>query len=372
MTYTGGTTGMPKGVMSPIGQTVSGLLATTPAIVGLAAMQEPAEVAPLAAQLAAEGRTMSALPACPLMHATGMGIGALPALTFGGTIVLLEGRGLDPAELWRTVERERVHVITLVGDPFARPLVRALDDGTARDLSSVQLVCSSGAMFSAEVKVALLDHLPGAMIIDFIAATEGTMGMAISTRDAPAATGRFRPTPGVKVFDEHDREVVPGSGQAGIVAIPGAVAEGYYKDTAKTDATFRVIDGVRHSIPGDWATVDADGSISLLGRGSQCINTGGEKVFPEEVEEAIKRHPSVEDCLVFGVVDERFGQRVVAVASLGADAPSTSGSEIVDSLRNELSSYKLPRELVLVEQVPRAPNGKADYPSARDRFEAAQ
>jgi fatty-acyl-CoA synthase len=179
------------------------------------------------------------------------------------------------------------------------------------------------------------------------------------------------PNPNVKVFTEDGVEVVPGSGETGIVAVSGDIPQGYYHDEEKTARTFKVIDGVRYSLPGDWATVDADGSIVLLGRGSQCINTGGEKVFPEEVEEVLKLHPAVEDALVFGVPDERFGQRVVGVASLAPGAVAVEPAEIVDAGRSKLSSYKLPRELVLVDVVPRAANGKADYPAARAIFEAA-
>jgi len=370
MTYTGGTTGMPKGVISPVGPSVDGVMAAAPPIIGEPAVTDPADVAPAARRYTDSGRRIIALPACPLMHATGLSIGAVPALLFGGCVVLLTGRALDVDEAWSAVERERVVSLTIVGDAFARPLLRGLVDGPERDLSSLSLICSSGAMFSTEVKQGLLDRLGRTVIVDFIASTEATMGTSIATREHPAVTGHFFPSPGVKVFDEHDREVLAGSGTSGFVAVPGAIQLGYFHDQAKTDKTFRVIDGVRYAIPGDWATVGADGSLTLLGRGSQCINTGGEKVFSEEVEEAVKRHPAVEDCLVFGVPDERFGQRVAAVVSLTHPAgeggtPPVEAATIVDSLRSELSSYKLPRDVVLVDEVPRAPNGKADYPSAR-------
>jgi fatty-acyl-CoA synthase len=249
-------------------------------------------------------------------------------------------------------------------------MLRGLRDGPPRQLDSVQLILSAGAMFSAEVKQGLLDYMPTAVVIDYIAATEGAMGYSVSMKDAPAATGRFIPNPGVKVFTEDGAEVVRGSGETGMVAVAGAIPEGYYHDEEKTARTFRLIDGVRYSIPGDWATVDADGSIVLLGRGSQCINTGGEKVFPEEVEEVLKLHAAVEDALVFGVPDERFGQRVVGVASLVPGGAATA-DEIVDAARPRLSSYKLPRSLQLVDAVPRAANGKADYPEARAMFDAA-
>ncbi|CAN5613162.1 acyl-CoA synthetase [soil metagenome] len=376
MTYTGGTTGLPKGVMSHIGPGVSAILSSAPPIVGEAPLTDPADVAPFARRFADEGRRLVGLPACPLMHATGMSIGTYPSLTFGGTIVLLDHRGLDVEEVWDLVEREHVLSLTLVGDAFARPLLHGLDraraEGRERDLSSLLIILSSGAMFSTEVKAGLCDHLTSVLVLDFIAATEGTMGTSLSSRDVPAVTGRFSPAPGVKVFADDDREVEAGSGEGGIVAVPGAIPVGYFHDQAKTERTFREIDGVRYSFPGDWAIVEADGSLTLLGRGSQCINTGGEKVFPEEVEEALKRHPMVEDSLVFGVPDERFGQRVVAVASVAPGVHPASieggGPAIVDSLRDQLSSYKLPRQLVLVDEVPRAPNGKADYPRAKALF----
>jgi fatty-acyl-CoA synthase len=224
-------------------------------------------------------------------------------------------------------------------------------------------------MFSTEVKQALFNYAPNLMIIDYIAASEGAMGASISTRANPAPTGRFQPGPNVKVFTDDGREVAPGSGEMGMVGVSGVIPDGYYKDEVKTAKTFRTIDGARWSFPGDWATVEADGSLVLLGRGSQCINTGGEKVFPEEVEEAVKRYPEVDDCLVFGVPDERFGQRVVGVFSLAPRASATA-DDVIASLRERLAAFKVPRRLVSVPAVPRAANGKADYPGARKLFEA--
>jgi acyl-CoA synthetase (AMP-forming)/AMP-acid ligase II len=350
---------------------VGAYLAAVPPLLGLDPITDGAAVAPLAAHWHPEGAQPAVLVACPLMHGTGLNLGALPYLCFAGRIVLLPSPGLDPVELWDIVEREGIHFLVLVGDAFARPLLRELRDGRPRDVSGLRAIISSGAMFSAEVKEGLLDLLaPGTSIIDYIAASEGTMGYSLVTRDTPIVTGRFLPLPGVKVLTEDGREVAPGSGETGRVAIAGNIPDGYYHDEAKTASTFPVIDGVRYSIPGDWATVEADGQITLLGRGSQCINTGGEKVFPEEVEEVVKLHPAVEDCLVFGVPDERFGQKVVAVASLAPGA-GAEADDVVESARGRLASYKLPRRLVLVPEVPRAPNGKADYPSARQLFEAA-
>ena len=370
MTYTGGTTGMPKGVMSRVGGGVDNLLASVPPVLGLAPLGSPDEIAPLVRERLAKGEQWVSLPACPLMHGTGIAIGALPSTTFGGCVAFLDKRRLDPVEFWDLIDRERVNSVAIVGDAFARPLLRELDDGAGqgRDLSSLRLLLSAGAMFSFEVRSALLEHLPNAAIVDYIAATEGAMGAAISTRGAVAPTGRFTPGPHVKVLKENGEPVQPGSGEVGLVAAGGAVPEGYYKDSEKTAGTFRMIDGERYSTPGDFATVEADGSITLLGRGSQCINTGGEKVFAEEVEEVVKRHASVNDCLVFGVDDERFGQRVVGVFS-AVPGSSPDPAEIISEARTQLARYKIPRELRAVAAVPRAPNGKADYRTARSLFE---
>ena len=370
MTYTGGTTGMPKGVISKVGPAGTGLMVTLPPLLGLAPLSDPAQIPVMAQQLLADGRQFTALPAPPLMHATGLGIGAVPALFLGGKVVLLVGRGLDVDELWSTVEREGVNSITIVGDPFARPMLRGLREGPPRDTSSVIAFSSSGAMFSTDIKSGLHEHIPNAFIIDFIASTEGTMGMSISTAAHPAVTGRFTPGPGVIVVAEDDRLIEAGSEEIGFVAVPGG-AEGYYKDEEKTAKTFRMINGVRYTIPGDFAMLDADGSIILLGRGSQCINTGGEKVYPEEVEEIIKSHDAIDDCLIFGVEDERFGQRVVGVVSRAPGSSAIVLSEVIADARTRLAAYKVPRELVEVEVVPRTAAGKADYPNAIEMFNAA-
>jgi acyl-CoA synthetase (AMP-forming)/AMP-acid ligase II len=371
MAYTGGTTGMPKGVVSRVGPGIEGLLQVVPPMIGRPGVTID-EAPALAAGL---DEWMVSLPAPPLIHSTGLGIGVLPAFATGGTVVLLEGRSFDAAELWDTVAAERVNAVTVVGDPFARPMLAELDATAAtdaapsRDLTCVRSISSSGAMFSAEVKTGLLGHLPGAMIIDLIASTEGTMGMSISTAAAPVETARFRPGRGVIVVTEDGRQVAPGSGEAGLVAVPGG-ADRYHKDEAKSAATFRTIDGQRYTVPGDYATIDADGSLVLLGRGSSCINTAGEKVYPEEVEETLKRHPAVEDALVFGVPDDRYGQRVAAVWSRtpGTDDPYDT---VLEEARSHLAGYKLPHHAVEVDRIPRTSVGKPDYPTARDLYAAA-
>jgi 3-oxocholest-4-en-26-oate---CoA ligase len=370
MIYTGGTTGMPKGVMARIGAAAGDLLVTAPPMFGEQAVNTPEGAIDLAVRTFTEGRQFVTIPAPPLMHNTALGIGANPTLLFGGRIVLLNGRKFDTDELWNVAEREHATTVVVVGDAFARPMLKALDANASRDLSSVTLIASAGAMFSTEVKDGLIGHLPQVTILDLIAASEGGMGLSLASKGRPAVTGKFMPWPGVIVVGEDDHRVEAGSGEVGMIALPGG-ALGYFKDEKKTAATFRVIDGQRYTIPGDFATIEADGSLVLLGRGSQCINTAGEKVFPEEVEEVIKTHEDVEDCLVFGVPDERFGQRVVAVVSLAGAAQMSSNDELISAARSKLASYKLPRQMVVVPTVPRIASGKADYPEARRLFSAA-
>jgi acyl-CoA synthetase (AMP-forming)/AMP-acid ligase II len=372
MLYTGGTTGMPKGVMSRIGPGVTSLLAAVAPLLGQPSPDGPEGAAALAARLAAEDSRLVSLSACPLMHGTGLVIGMQTGLAVGGTMCLLASRSFDADELWDVVEREGVGLVAIVGDPFARPMLRALEArvgaGRAGDLGRLRFVSSSGAMFSNEVKEGLLRLVPQLTILDYISSTEGRMGVSIATAGAVLPTGRFLPVPGVKVFTEDGREVAPGSGERGLVGLSVGVPDAYYKDAAKSAATFREVGGMRYSFPGDWALVEADEMITLLGRGSQCINTGGEKVFPEEVEEALKRHPAVDDALVFGIPDERFGQRIVAVAS----GRGVEAGEVLVEARAHLAAYKVPRDLAFVDVVPRTPSGKADYGAARELFLASR
>jgi fatty-acyl-CoA synthase len=265
-------------------------------------------------------------------------------------------------------------MMVIVGDAFARPMVRALDEARTRgapyDTSKLAILLSSGATLSAEVKDALLEHVEHLMILDAMGSTEGSMGTAITMKGMPTRTGAFSVTPGAKVFTEDDREVQPGSGESGMLAVTGTIPIGYWKDPEKSARTFREIDGVRYSFPGDWATVEADGTITLLGRGSSCVNTGGEKVYPEEVEEAVKRHDAIEDCLVVGLPDERLGQRLVAVASFAPGATTTE-DDVIAFVKQGLAHYKAPTRVVFVATVPRTPSAKADYRAARELAEAA-
>ncbi len=368
MLYTGGTTGMPKGVMYAMGPFTAAFAEMVAAGVGRAPFAGSADLAANAVEMIRAGTQQVALPACPLMHGTGVWLGGLLPHLMGSTVVLLAGRSFDAHELWRAVEREAVTTVVLVGDAFGRPMLQALRDGGPYDTTSVNTFISTGAVLSAEVKEGLLAHAQGAVIMDVLGSTEGAMGQHVAVKGAVGTTATFRALPTTRVLRADDTEVEPGSGEVGVVAVCGSSQPiGYFKDEAKTRRTFRTIDGVRYSFPGDMATVDADGSITLLGRGATCINTGGEKVFPEEVEEIVKTHPAVVDCLVFGVPDERYGQRVVGIFAAEGDG-TVRPQEVVAHTAARLAGYKVPRDLLPVGAVPRGPNGKADYRAARELF----
>ncbi|MGW0590536.1 AMP-binding protein [Streptosporangium sp. NPDC002607] len=374
MLYTGGTTGMPKGVMYAMGEFVRRWLASAAEFLGQPPPDDPAWGVATARAMADGALLPRFIPACPLMHGTAMWLGVMLPHMVGGQVVLLPGGGFAPDELWATVEREAASGIVIVGDAFARPMLRALEAAEAAgrpyDIASMRVILSSGAMLSAGTRQSLIERLPaGAAIGDMMGSTEGPGGSALTTRGQAASTARFTPTSRTKVFTPDWREVRPGSGEQGLLAVsgPGNVPIGYHKDAAGTARLLKVVDGVRYSVPGDWATVEADGTITLLGRGSGCINTAGEKVYPEEVEEAAKLHPAVEDCLVLGLPDERLGQRVVAVASPRPGA-ALSGADVTDWIRKRLAGYKAPKEVRIVETLPRAANGKADLPAARRLF----
>jgi fatty-acyl-CoA synthase len=370
MLYTGGTTGMPKGVMYDIGGMLQGLMKSAFPILGLG-LPEIEEVPALVEKLHADGGAFASIPACPLMHGTGMWLGALIPHLAGAPVITLESRSLDAHELLATAVREKAGQITIVGDAFAKPILKALgeahDEGKPYDLSHLRFMMSSGVMWTSEVKEQLLEW-HDMLLIDAMGSTEGSMGTQLTARGNIGQTAKFAMNPTTKVFTEDGREVKPGSGETGMVAAGGSVPLGYFKDEEKSAATFKTIDGVRYSFPGDWAIVEADGSLTLLGRGSNCINTAGEKVYPEEVEESIKRHDDVVDCLVVGIDDEKFGQRVTAVASIKAGV-ALSGPDLREFLRDKLAAYKMPKQIVIVDQVRRAPNGKADYKWARTVLE---
>jgi fatty-acyl-CoA synthase len=270
--------------------------------------------------------------------------------------------------MWTQVEDTRTTNIVIVGDAFAKPMLDALDraeeSGKPYDLSSVKVIISSGVMWSEEIKNGLLRH-HNMMLMDTMGSTEGGMGSSVSSRDNPPKTAKFSINPGVIIIADDGEILKPGSEKIGLIGTSGLVPVGYYKDEKKSAETFREVNGVRYSFPGDYAKLEEDGTITLLGRGSNCINSAGEKIYPEEVEEAIKRNDEVFDCLVVGVDDEKFGQKVVAVVSLENNKDINEDS-LVDATRSYIAGYKLPKKVIFVEQVERAPNGKANYKWAKN------
>jgi acyl-coenzyme A synthetase/AMP-(fatty) acid ligase len=287
-------------------------------------------------------------------------------------VILLESPNFDAEELLRAVDTHRPQTLVLVGDSFAKPILNALNAAPGRyDVSSVAMMISSGVMWSLEVKEGLLEHMPKAVLNDGFSSSEALgLGASVMAKGGAVQTAKFVIGERCKVFDENDNLVAPGSGVPGMVAVGPPNPVGYYKDEEKTARTFRVIDGVRYSIPGDWCLVEADGTLTLLGRGNACINTAGEKVFPEEVEEALKRHPSVEDALVVGLPDEKWGQAVTGVVRL-SDGATLDEDALRAHVRKSLAGYKTPKRIIATEAPIRAANGKADYPSARQIAEGA-
>ena len=356
--YTGGTTGMPKGVIWRHEDIFFAAMGGNG--FGAGPVASPAEVVE---RVAAEDTRMVAMVTAPMMH------GAAQWVTFislfgGGAAVLYTGRRFDAHEVWRLVERERCNSITVVGDAMARPLAEALDEpSSSYDTSSVAVIGSGGAIFSTAVKEQLRANLPNALMIDTFGASE--MGAAGSQID-PEAGARFPSNEWTTVLGDDLRPVEPGSGAVGRLARRGNVPLGYYKDEAKSAATFVTDpDGVRWAVPGDHARLEEDGTITLLGRGSGCINSGGEKIYPEEVEAALKSHPDVFDALVVGVPDERFTERVAAIVQ-----PRPGRTPTLDDLaahcRTKIAGYKVPRQLELVDAIGRTPSGKADYRWAKE------
>ena len=362
--YTGGTTGMPKGVMWRHGDLANiwhNRLDRTPGSLPHGSIET------FAAAIAAVGQGPVVLPACPLMHGTGF-VSAYVAMLSGGCVVTVDSHHFDPHLVWSAVEKNGVQSIAIVGDPFARPLLAALDEAPGRyNLASMLAMSSSGAMWSIENKRGLIGHIPQLTITDHFSSTEAMgMGTSVVTKDGETRTAAFTLLEDAIVIDENDKPIAPGSGKAGLVALGGPMCVGYYKDPEKTARTIRLIGNVRRSIPGDWARVEADGTITLLGRGNNCINTAGEKVFPEEVEEVLKTHPAVEDALVLGVPDEKWGQAVTGVVKL-ANGAAFDEAGLREHVRAHLAGYKTPKRIVAATSINlRAPNGKADYKAASE------
>jgi acyl-CoA synthetase (AMP-forming)/AMP-acid ligase II len=361
--YTGGTTGLPKGVMwrqedlffaglgggAPTGEPV----------------KKPEEVAE---RVAAGGSGITFFPTPPLMHGTST-LTAFIGFHFGQRVVI--HRKFVPEEVLRTVEKEKVTSISLVGDAMLRPLIDALEGpmkGT--DCSSVFSVSSSGAIMSDTVRRQFQALVPNAMLLNNFGSSESGFNGTATDDSGPERGFRIRVNSRTQVVDPVTHEPVAAD-EVGRVAQRGHVPLGYYNDPVKTAETFFEKDGERWVLLGDMATVDADGVVIVLGRGSQCINTGGEKVYPEEVEQALKSHPDVYDALVAGVPDPTWGNHVAAVVQVRSGAPQPSLEDIQTHCRSRLAGYKIPRQLVIAESIRRSPSGKADYRWAREVAVAA-
>lgn len=375
--YTGGTTGRPKGVVwrqedmffgglgsgNPGGPPI-----TAPEQIAASVLDNPAQ---RLRPFLPPGETVEqfvSLALGPLMHASGQW-SALGTLLGGGKVVLYGEPHVHMDRVLDLIERERVNACNLVGDASARPMLDAIVAEPERwDLSSLRLLGSGGSIMSGEVKDGLMAALPSVLgIVEGIGSSESpAQAVALTTRTGtPSASLTFAAKAETIVVDDDLRPVPPGSGVVGRLATRGRVPIGYYKDPERSARTFVEIDGQRWSLPGDMATIDLDGTVHLLGRGSLCINTGGEKVYPEEVEAVLKVHPAVADVVVIGTPDERLGERVAAIVAVapGQDAPDLESLQ--DHCRAQLAGYKVPRALHVVDEIARTPAGKVDYAWAR-------
>ncbi|MGE5695097.1 MAG: acyl-CoA synthetase [Candidatus Sericytochromatia bacterium] len=361
--YTGGTTGFPKGVMWRHEDIYRVLLGGTDFATGEYVKDEY----DLAKQAAADP-PMIRFPIPPMIHGATQSATWM-ALFSGGTVVLAPE--FDAEDVWRTVAKHKVNLLFFTGDAMGRPLLDALSKHNDYDLSSLFLLASTAALFSPSIKEKLLELLPNRVITDSIGSSETGFGGTSLVAKGEANTGGPRVTidKWTVVLDEEGNEVTPGSGVRGVIAKRGHVPVGYYKDEKKSAETFRVINGVRYAIPGDYAQVEADGTVTMLGRGSVSINTGGEKVYPEEVEAALKGHPDVFDALVVGVPDERYGQCVAAVVQPREGTRPTL-ADLDAFVRSAIAGYKVPRALWYTDEVRRSPAGKPDYRWAKEQTEA--
>ena len=373
MLYTGGTTGMPKGVMYKQGEFLTFLFRTLKAM----GYDVPEDLSDLEASILASKTNdefIKSLVGCPLMHGTGMWLGAFLPLLLGGTVITTSNLGFDPDKLWAQVQDKKATNIVIVGDAFAKPMLDSLDraqnSNNPYDIGSVKVIISSGVMWSAEVKQGLLSH-HNMSLMDTMGSTEGGIGSSVTTRENPSETAKFAINPGVIILADDGEILEPGSDKIGLIGTSGLVPTGYYKDEKKSAETFKEINGTRYSFPGDYAKLESDGTITLLGRGSNCINSAGEKIYPEEVEEAIKTHNDVFDCLVVGMPDEKFGQRIVAVVST-VDNKVLDELVLIENTRKKIAGYKLPKQILFTDEVKRAPNGKANYKWAKSYAEEFQ
>jgi acyl-CoA synthetase (AMP-forming)/AMP-acid ligase II len=358
--YTGGTTGMPKGVLWRHDDIFFAAMGGGDPLSLGNHVTAPEEVAE---RVLRPGITALAIP--PFMHAAGHWL-AFSTLFGGGKVVTLDGGVFDPAAVWRLVEAERVNALVVVGDAMARPLIDALAAAPDRhDLSSLMAVGSGGAVLSPSTKAKLAELLPGRVVADRFGSSEtGQVGGEQAPGD-PYGPPRLQVGDETDVFDDDLMPVAPGSGVIGRLGRSGHVPLGYLGDPTSTSRAFVEHGGRRWVFPGDLATVEADGTITVLGRGSLCINTGGEKVFPDEVEAALKDHPDVADAIVVGLPDLRFGERVAALVQPRA-RHHLDADLLAEHARQRLSAYKVPREIIVVEEIRRSPSGKPDYPWAKE------
>jgi fatty-acyl-CoA synthase len=357
--YTGGTTGMPKAVMWRQSDLYLRLA-------GGGLIPPPKTLDDLRAQVLNPPLPTRTLIGPPLMHGTGWFTAVIAWLTGGAVILLDNPKRFDASELFGIVEREKPAVITIVGDSFAKPMLRELEHPKRPyDLSSLAMIVSSGVMWSQETKEGLLKYVPQLTLVDSLGSSEAIgMGLSITTAAGSVQTGKFQLSDTTRLLDETLQVIDAKPGSKGLVGVGGPQPVGYYKDPEKSARTFVDTPHGRFSVPGDWAQVNEDGqTLLLLGRGSVCINTGGEKVFPEEVEEVVKRAEGVRDCVVVGVPDERFGEAITAVVSV--DKP-LDADVLKTFVKQHLASYKAPKHVVFVEEVYRSPSGKADFKRTKD------
>lgn len=357
--YTGGTTGMPKGVV----WTHADLNAIAHGAAAAAGLPVPTDVQEAAAMAAANPDYPRTVCGPPLMHGTGL-LTSYGSLLAGGFVATLPSKSFQAEEALDAIDRWQANRLVVVGDAFARPILEALDAQPDRwDVSSMRLINSSGVMWTQGVKDGLIRHMPEATCQDNFSSSEAIgMGVSLTTKDGTVETAKFVVGPRCRVLDDDDKDVVPGSGVTGKVVLGPPNPVEYHKDPEKSARTFRMIDGARYTVSGDFAQVAEDGSVILLGRGSACINSAGEKIFPEEVEEALKLCPKVDDALVFGMPDPKWGQAVAAVVQ---SANGFDEGAARDVLRTKLAGYKLPKLIVATGESLRAPNGKADYAKAK-------
>jgi acyl-CoA synthetase (AMP-forming)/AMP-acid ligase II len=362
--YTGGTTGRPKGVVWRHRDLFDVQRYPTYGVLGRAYPTSAQEVVEIAVDMG--GSAPRTLPITPMMHATAL-FSVMDTLLLGGSVVFLPKGKFDPAEVWRSVQRHRVSRLIIAGNavcaPLADELSRAAAAGTPYDVSSVTSIHSSGMAWTDDVKHALLAHLP-TQLLDILGASEGGPFAYAVVNNLDELPSRFRLAAGGTVLDENLEPVEPGSGRAGVLAYAGGMPLGYYKDPERTARTFREIQGARYVMPGDYVTVAADGGIDFLGRGSGVINTGGEKVYPAEVEAALFAHPAVVDCAIVGMPDRRWGEAVTALVVLDGSAQVTE-QHLIEHVGARLAGYKKPKAVLFVDSLARSPSGKLNMRQIR-------